>query len=130
MNHEKKLYLCATGMLTAIGDSVEMTAASVKAGMSGFDVSDYKNQHQENITMAGVPQSIFESFDFKIDMEGNNSEHYERVLKMGLIAAIQIFERQAVNTPVPLILATSETLPNSLKTYSEALLTKLIQQAN
>ena len=134
MKNEKKLYLCATGMLTAVGDSAEMTSASVKAGMSGFEVSEYKNQMQENITMAGVPHSKSDELAFGIGEGINSSEVYNRIIKMALMTVKQIFERQVIDTPVPLtpmplILAIPENLSRHSNTNPKALFTRLINKA-
>ena len=129
MDNEKKLYLSTTGMLTAIGDSAEMTAASVKAGISGFEVSEYKNQQDENITMAGVPQSIIDELTLEIDIRGDQSELFNRIIKMAFLTLSQVFKRQALETPVPLILALPETLPSISNINTKTLFTRLIDQS-
>ena len=129
MNKDRKLYLSATGMLTAVGDSAEMTAASVKAGISGFEVSEYKNQQDENITMAGMPQSIYDEFAIEFGVEGDNSKHYNRIIKMALMAITQVFKRQPVDTHIPLILAIPENLPNISNISPKTLVARLIDQA-
>lgn len=129
MSNAQKLYLAATGMITSIGESPEVTAASVRAGISGYTTSEYENQHGEFITMAGLPDEVYDDFEVEIDEGLYYSELYDRIIKMAILAAAQVFQRHPVPAPIPFILSVPETLPHIRHITPEALLDNLVTQA-
>lgn len=129
MSQTEKLYLAAMGMLSPLGDSPEFTAASVTAGISAYQASDYENRHGEFVTMTGVPDKTYEDFDIEIDEGVEYCELYDRIIKMAILAAEQVFQRHPVSKPVPLILSLAENRPYDLNINPELLLDNLINQA-
>jgi 3-oxoacyl-[acyl-carrier-protein] synthase I len=105
MSDTKKLYIAGMGMITPVGGNVAMTAASVKAGISGYKVSDFYNQHNQPITMASVPDVIIDKINAEIG-EGNRfNACHDRVVKMAIIAIREACESQQTKQAIPLILA-------------------------
>jgi 3-oxoacyl-[acyl-carrier-protein] synthase-1 len=129
MSHTQKLYLAATGMLSPLGDSPEMTAASLKAGISAYRVSDYENLQDDFITMTGIPEEIFTDFEIEIDQGNECCERYDRILKMAILAVSQVFQRHPVTTPVPMVLSLAESMPYGPNISPEVMLDNLINQA-
>ena len=129
MSHTQKLYLAATGMLSPLGNSPEMTAASLRAGISAYRVSDYENRQDGFITMAGIPEEIFTDFELEIDQGSECCERYDRIIKMAILAASQVFQRHPVSEPVPLVLSFAESLPYTPNISPEVMLDNLINLA-
>ena len=130
MSHTQKLYLAATGMLSPLGNSPEMTAASLRAGISAYRTSDYENLQDGFITMTGIPEKIFADFEIEIDQGIEYCERYDRIIKMAILAASQVFQRHPVSEPVPLVLSFAESMPYTPNISPEVMLDNLIIQAN
>ena len=83
MSDESKVYIAGIGMITAVGANTAMTAAAVKAGMSGYRASRFFTEtSRQPITMARVPDEVFASPEFDID-EGT---YQNRVIIMAVLA--------------------------------------------
>ncbi len=128
MTDNTKVYIAGMGMITPLGDSVEKTAAAVRAGISGYQVSDYDNQQGQPITMAGVPEDIFADMDVQIDEGDYYCEQYDRIIKMAIFALQQTVDASGLAEPVPLILAMPEVLPDIKQMSTETLVTNLLNQ--
>ena len=130
MNAPEKLYVAGIGMITSVGADTQMTAAAVKAGINQFEASEFENRQQEAMTMAGVPEEVFSSLDVEIDEGANYSELYDRVIKMAIIAGREAFARQAIETPVPMVLAMPEEIPYIKRITPRMLITNLVKQGD
>ena len=129
MSDTQKLYLAATGMITPVGDSPETTAASIKAGISAYRTSDYENRQDGFITMTGIPEEIFTNFELEIDQGSECCERYDRIIKMAILAASQVFQRHPVSESVPLVLSFAESLPGTPNISPKVILDNLINHA-
>ncbi len=110
--NEQKLYLAASGMITSIGYNTAMTVLAARAGINQFKVSAYVNQNRESITMAAVPDTIFDEFEGEIDIGVLHSELMDREIKMAITAVTEVLSKQRLKLPVPLILALPEEVTN------------------
>ncbi|NOX92935.1 MAG: hypothetical protein GXP18_10950, partial [Gammaproteobacteria bacterium] len=54
MNDTAEVYIARMGMITPVGENAKITAAAVKAEISGYRISDYKNGSCKPVTMAMV----------------------------------------------------------------------------
>lgn len=111
MKNEQKIYLAASGMITSIGFNTEMTVCSVRASINRFQASAYVNQNRAPITMATVPDTVFDEFDGDIDIGVLHSELMDREIKMAMIAITEVLSKQQLDKPVALILALPEEVP-------------------
>lgn len=110
MSEAPKLYIAGTGMITPVGANTAMTAAAVNAGISGYQVTEYTDQHGLPITMASIPAPVLDELDAKIG-EGDryDARHY-RVIKMAIIAIREACANQSSKQSIPLVLAMPEVL--------------------
>jgi len=124
-SHSKKLYIAGMGMITPVGVNVAMTATSVAAGINAYRVSDFYNQEDQPITMASVPDNIFDQIDADISEGDRFNSFHDRITKMAIIAIREACSQQKTEHPIPLILAMSET---QLNLDGLSLLTQDIEQ--
>jgi 3-oxoacyl-[acyl-carrier-protein] synthase-1 len=115
-------------MITSIGADTKMTAAAVKAGMNQFAASEFENLQREAITMAAVPEEVFETLEVEIDEGSYYSELYDRIIKMAIIAAREALAQQPIETPIPLVLAMPEAIPYVNHITPQVLVTNLVNQ--
>ncbi len=108
MSDKQVAYIAGMGMVTPVGANVEMTAAAVKAGISGYGVSDYSTQAGESITMARVPDQIFAEFTGEIDEGDRFNPRHDRVTKMAILAMNEACSQQVSDQAIPLLLAMPE----------------------
>ncbi len=103
------LYIAGMGMISPLGPSVATTVAAVNAGISAYQQSRYYTAKGDAINMAEVPTAIFENFEAEID-EGESSynEQYDHMIKMAIVALEDACHDQAVEQPIPLVLAMPE----------------------
>jgi 3-oxoacyl-[acyl-carrier-protein] synthase-1 len=129
MQADQKIYIAGTGMITSIGANTAMTIASVRAGVDGFEASEYTTPKQQPITMAQVPHEVFADFAIELDIGVAHGELMDREIKMAMIAAAEALQQAAVTQPLPLILATQEEVPYVSHCPAGKMLTNLINQA-
>ena len=129
MSEQQRLYIAGMGMITPVGANTAMTAAAVKAGISGYKSSEYYTQEgQQPITMTSVPTEIFSQMQVEIDEGRYYSGQYDRIIKMAILALREAVSGQKIEQPIPLILAMPEDLPNLTYIDPEALRTNLLKQ--
>lgn len=104
MSDASKLYIAGTGMITPVGFDTVSTAAAVRAGVSGYAISNYYGSNDEPITMASVPNGIFSEIDANISGGNRYNERHDRVIKMAILAIREACAKQAKPQPVPLVL--------------------------
>lgn len=124
----QRAYVAGVGMVTAIGANAEMTAAAVKAGISGYTISGYFTPDEQPITMACVPDDVFTSMDIEIEEGDHYSEQYDHIIKMAIIAVQEAFFRLPIKKTVPLILTMPEQSDNAEHIDSELLIANLLKQ--
>lgn len=108
VTNTKKLYIAGMGMVTPVGGNVAMTAAMVGAGVSAYKASDFYNKTNQRITMASVPNSIFDEVEATIGEGDRFNAQHDRVTKMAIIAIREACSYQKIDQPIPLLLAQPE----------------------
>lgn len=104
MNDTEKIYIAGLGMITPVGGSAEMTAAAVRAEISGYQVSDYKNGSCKSITMATVPDDELPKICDDLNTSEQMSEQMGRMLMMAHIALDEVMGFYPGDDPLPMIL--------------------------
>lgn len=123
MNSDTTVYLAGMGMITALGANTAMTAAVLRAGMSGYQASRFITRDtRQPITMARVPDEIVESPEFEFD-EGS---YYNALIILAVIALRETLADHPIEKPVPLVLAVPE--PNVPAIDPKTLITHLTHQ--
>src|SRR5690606_15424569 len=104
-----KLYIAGMGMITPLGPNVQTTVAAVNAGISAYSLSEYQTEEGEPITMARVPNQVFERVQCEFPEEGDvfNFRH-ERMIRMAIIALREVVLESSTEEAVPLLLAMPE----------------------
>lgn len=128
MTDKQVAYIAGMGMVTSIGCNVEMIAAAVRAGISGYAVSDYFGQDDEPITMALVPDDFFRSIDMEIDEDDYYGAQHERVIKMAVTAIRESLSEVEINHPIPLVLAFPEPITDVEHSFPDSLKINLLAQ--
>lgn len=130
MSERPLAYIAGIGMITAVGADAKMTAAAVNAGVNQFEASEYDNQTGESITMAGVPEEVFDSLQFEIDGGTYYSQLYDRVIKMAIVAAREACAGQSIEQDIPMVLAIPEAVEGINHISAESLIKNLTGQAD
>lgn len=123
-----RAYIAGIGMVTPLGINFPMTAASVKASISGYSVSDYLADDGQPVTMSMVPDAFFDSVNPDIDEGDVFGAQYERVIKMAIVALKEAINSIKTDKPVPLILAFPEQQQEYGHTYPDSLKVNLLAQ--
>ncbi|MEW4367758.1 hypothetical protein, partial [Aliikangiella maris] len=110
------VYIAATNLITAIGDSSRMNYFSFKAGICAYAESEFSNSQGEPAKLALVPSQLFEQIQIEIDEGLYFSAQYERIIKLAvynlqLLAAEPVIAH--IKTPIPLLLAMPELNENN-----------------
>lgn len=119
-----RAYIAGVGMVTPLGINFPMTASAIKAGISGYTVSDYLAEDGQPVTMSMVPDEFFDSVSLEIDEGDYFGVQHERVAKMAVVALKEAIVPLKVQKALPLIL----TFPEEQHTYPESLKTNLLAQ--
>lgn len=130
MSEEPLAYIAGIGMITAVGADTKMTAAAVRAGINQFEASEYDNQAGESITMAGVPEEVFESLKFEIDKGSYYSGLYDRIIKMAIVAAGEACAGQPIERDIPMVLAIPDAVQGIRHIGAEMLVKNLAGQTD
>lgn len=129
MQANQKIYIAGTGMITSVGASSEMTIASVRAGVDGFEASEYTTPTRQPITMSQVPHEVFDEFQITLDIGVSHSELMDREIKMAMIAATEALQQAKIQKNIPLILATPQNVPYVSHCPAAKMIKNLINQA-
>lgn len=105
MSDKPKLYIAGMGMITPVGANTAMTAASVNAGVSAYTETEYYEESGKPITMASVPNSVFDEIDAEIGEGDRYNTRHDRVIKMAIIAIREACAQQTTKQPISLVLA-------------------------
>ena len=101
-------YIAGMGMITPLGPSVATTVAAVNAGISAYTLSEYDTPEGEPITMARVPDGVFDDIEAKIDEGDRFNPRHDRLIKMAIIAIREACHQRSTEQAVPVILGLSE----------------------
>lgn len=104
MSEHMKVYVAGVGMITSVGVDAHMTVASVKAGVSGYRSSEYVNMQEQPITMACIPDEVFETMTCSLDEGECYSEQFDRIIKAAILAIQEAVNDQPISEAIPLIL--------------------------
>jgi 3-oxoacyl-[acyl-carrier-protein] synthase-1 len=110
MSDTPKLYIAGMGMITPVGANTAMTAAAVRAGISAYAITEYTDYQGMPITMASVPDLVFDKLDADIGEGDRYDPRHFHVIKMAIIAIREACARLTSKQPIPLILAMPEAL--------------------
>ncbi len=105
-----------------------MTAAAVRADISAYQLSDYYSYDDEPVTMALVPDTLFDNIDIDIDEGDFYGAQHDRVIKMAVLALRQALSGVDIKHPIPLILAFPEPLDKASCAFPQALITNILTQ--
>lgn len=84
-----------------------MTAA-VKAEVSGYAKTEYTGQHGLPISMALVPDLVFDEIEADIGAGDRFNLRHDRVIKMAILALREACALRSTQQPIPLVLAMPE----------------------
>lgn len=104
------LYVAATGVVTAVGGNTRMTAAAVRAGVSGYARSDhfYSARYQQPITMACVPDKLLDGMRIEIRHGRTIDFFYDRIVRLAVLGIHEACDYARTDKPIPLILSMPE----------------------
>ena len=108
MSTQPRMYIAGLGMVTPVGANTAMTAAAVRAGVSAYAETEYTSQRGLPITMASIPESVFDNLNADIEDGDRYDTCHDRVVKMAIIAIREACAQQTTKQPVPLLLAMPE----------------------
>ena len=113
--NQPKVYIAGTGMITPIGANTAMTAAAVRAGVSGYRYTDFYVGDDEYVRMALVPEEALEN---SLNEETLTSEYTTgeytarryRLLQLAKLALEELKPALPQNVKLPLFIAGPEQL--------------------
>lgn len=121
MSNQPRMYIAGIGMVTPVGANTAMTAAAVRAGVSAYAETEYTSQRGLPITMASIPESVFDNLEADIEDGDRYDTCHDRVVKMAIIAIREACAQQTTKQPVPLLLAMPEVSAETGKVDTEGL---------
>jgi len=127
MSTQQKAYIAGIGMITSVGANTAMTAASVNAGISGYQVSTFFNQQRQPITMSAIPSEVYTLVEVEIEEGAHYSIQYDHIIKMAVIALREAISSHSFAQPIPLVLAIPEDA-NDNYIPANLLITNLLKQ--
>jgi len=126
---QQRAYIVGTGMITSIGANAAMTAASVRAGISRYTISDYLTNEGQPITMCSMPEEVFSSMQVDVDEWDYYSGQYDHIIKMAIIALQEAVSGLRFERPIPLVLAMPEPGADISPIFPKMLITSLVKQS-
>lgn len=118
-------------MLTPLGNSEQMTSASLNAGFSAVEASRFLNKKFESIKMADVPEAALAELEQSVlDDFPLLSIREKRLLRLCDGALSVGMRKQLADKPITLFLAGPEELHPSISSMSASFLKALARQTN
>jgi 3-oxoacyl-[acyl-carrier-protein] synthase I len=117
--------ITVAGMITSIGANAEMTAASVRSGISAYQESSIINKHFNPMTMALVPDDALPDLEDELKLHELSSRQ-QRMLRLATPAMLPLIDQ--LDSSVPLLLACPEKLPGRRSVVSDKFLNQLLIQ--
>ena len=105
MPASEKLFIAGIGMISSVGANTEMTVASVKAGISGYKISNYYGETDKPITMANIPDAALAEIEAEIDEGDVFCERHYRITLMAISAVREACESVTADKVIPIFLA-------------------------
>lgn len=109
MSQLTKLYIADTGMITPIGVNTQMTLASLNAGISAYQDSQYMNRSYVKMKTAVIPTDAIEIPEVESDKILAKQARYKRMLGIASTALTEVFEQYTEEAPLPLFLGGPES---------------------
>lgn len=98
------LYIAATGLITPLGADLDMTSASVEAGLNIYADSPYLSKHGVPVKMALIPESALPPLDTTSGLFGAYHPWHKHLLKLAAYGIKQALQDYTDSAPIPLIL--------------------------
>jgi len=130
MSDKAKIYVAGVGMVTPIGADAAMTAAAVRAGISGYKYSDFYREDDEKIRMALVPEDVLENSLNADILSGEYTERQIRLLQLATVALAQLQPALPPDVKLPLFIAGPEQLIDGDQPISAVFLENLAKQTD
>lgn len=102
------LYIAGMGMITPLGPNVATTVAAVNAGISAYTLSEYETTDGEPISIAKVPDGVFNNIEAEIDEGDRFNPRHDRLNKMAIVAIREACSQQVTEQAVPIVLGMPE----------------------
>jgi 3-oxoacyl-[acyl-carrier-protein] synthase-1 len=115
-------------MITPVGVNAEMTAAAVRAGVSGYRETDLYSKKFDPLTIASVPDDALPPLSEKLKQEAGLTSRQRRLLRLITPALGEAIGSCAMKGPVPLFLAGPETLPERPTPLGSRFIESLVSQ--
>ncbi len=129
MSSISKVYVAEIGMITAIGETAGMTAAATRAGINGYEVSEYKNWACKPVTMAMVSDTALPEICDELDTNEEMSDQIAHMLMMAHAALEEVMASYTGTVPLPLILSGPEIDKDLEVPFSYTFLDLLVTQS-
>ena len=108
MSDKPKVYVAGIGMITPVGANAQMTAAAVKAGVSGYRDCNFFDEDFNNIRMATIPDDALEDSLDEESLTDIISARHARMLQMAKLAMLEVVSMLPEGEKPPLFLAGPE----------------------
>ena len=118
--------ITATGMITPVGANAEMTAASVRSGISTYQESAILNKQFNPMILSLVADDALPELEDELKQQALTSRQ-QRMLRLATPAIQQLAEK--LDSPVPLMLCGPEKLPDRHSVVSDKFLKQLMVQS-
>jgi 3-oxoacyl-[acyl-carrier-protein] synthase-1 len=122
-------YICGMGMVTAVGDSALMTAASVRAGINRYRETDFYNKYLRPMKMALVPDDLLVPLNANLESI-ILTPRQSRMLRLAQPALTETLSGLSQTQDIPLFLSVPEQLPNLPQPVDQTFLDHLHVQCN
>ena len=122
-------YICATGMLTAVGDDTISTASAVRAGINRYRKSIVYNDRFDSEILSLVPDECLSPLSSKLDSITSMTSRQVRMLRLATPAINAALVKFPKDRPIALFLSLPETIPNLPVPATDAFLDHLILQS-
>ena len=127
MSDKPKVFVAGIGMITAVGATSQMTAASVKAGINRYQNSDVINKRLNHFKMASIPVDGLAPLEESLSTVGLTARQ-RRMLRVATPALNEALEKYSHDQPIPLFLAVPEQLPANVSAISSKFISYLQKQ--
>lgn len=128
MTDKPKVYIAGIGMITPIGANTEMTAAAVRAGVSGYHTTGFYVGDDDRVRMALVPAEALDGCINKDILSSNYTARQLRLLRLATLALAQLRPQLPPNAKLPLFIAGPEQLIDGDRPIDAGFLGDLVKQ--
>jgi len=125
-----KIYIAGIGMITPVGANAVMTAAAVRAGVSGYQECNFYDEDYNNVRLATVPGKALEGSLDEESLTVSMSARHARMLQMAKLAMYEIAPKLPKGEKTPLFLAGPEPLGNDDQPLNMAFIQNLAIQTS